>query len=462
MNVKSRLNAKYKIQFTLENKHETRISLYKWLVLTAAVVACCGWTSLTAQERVAPALNKDGDTISNVNPKQPTWLERDNLTGDWGGARTWLKANGIILKPRLTQFYQGLTKGEGNLVFEYGAKADLLLNADLNKLGLWKGISLTIHAEYNFGKSVNGQSGTLVPVNTALFFPGISGPNVFDVSSVYVIQNFGSSVTLLLGKINMVDLFASKPFMGGAGIDAFWNCTFAAPPSGTVPPYLFGALLTLRTKTVKYGFWIYDPTSMIGKSGLEEPFSDGVTFRGSVDFPVTIGGLRGHQGFVALYSTQPGTDLKDLGDLILPPEPPGVAGIKNFRYYFNYTLDQYLYQSKQNPNEGVGFFGQLGISDGNPNKLYWSTFVGVGGKGLIPGRSRDNWGAGYYYDVLSKYFIQAVEPIQHLNNNEQGWEFFYNFSLTPWLVIGADFQLIKPLASTQNANYGGLRLMINF
>ncbi len=93
-----------------------------------------------------------------------------------------------MLTPRLTQFYQGLVAGSGNHGFEYGAKADLLFNADLAALGLWKGLSLTVHAEYNFGSSVNRSGGVIIPVNTALRFPGT---NDFDFSSVFFTQNFG-------------------------------------------------------------------------------------------------------------------------------------------------------------------------------------------------------------------------------------------------------------------------------
>ena len=80
-------------------------------------------------------------------------MEREKLTGDWGGARSWLKEHGITINPRLTQFYQGMPVGDDAHGFEYGGKADLLLNADLSKLYLWKGLSLTLHGEYNFGES---------------------------------------------------------------------------------------------------------------------------------------------------------------------------------------------------------------------------------------------------------------------------------------------------------------------
>jgi porin len=432
------------------------------VLLAVAVMTCViRCSALAAQEQVAPSINMGGDTPPAITEPAPPpgWLERDTLTGDWGGARPWLAERGITLKPRLTQFYQGLTAGDGDHGLEYAGKADLLLSADLGKLGLWDGFSLTVHAEYNFGESVNGRGGTIAPVNTALFFPGMDGADAFDLSSVYLGQKFGDSVSLVLGKINVIDLAASKPFMGGAGIDSFWNITFAAPPSGTVPPYLLGAILNVRTEPATFGVWVYDPVDVVNRSGLEDPFADGVTVRGTVEFPVTIAGLGGHQGFAASYSTLPGTDLNDLDELLIPPFPPGVPGIKDTRYYFAYSFDQYFYQSQENPREGVGLFGQFGISDGNPNRLYWMAIVGVGGTGLIPGRSRDNWGVGYYYAAISPDLKDSFARTLKIRD-EQGMEIFYNAAVTPWLAVGPDLQVIKPSLANDTAVFFGLRLVI--
>ena len=386
-------------------------------------------------------------------------LTRSTLTGDWSGLRPSLADIGITLKPRVSLFYQGLTSGAGLEGFEFGGKADLMLNADLEKLGFGNGLSLTVHVEYNFGQSVNQRGGTLIPVNTALQFPGIQGADRFDVSAFFVDQKFSDGVSLKLGKINLIDLYASKPFQGGAGIDSFWNLTFAAPPSGTVPAYLLAAMLSVRTEPATFGLWIYDPTSVLNKSVFDKPFADGVTIRGSVEFPVTIAGRTGHQGFVATYSTKNGTDWGTLDDIPIGPASP--VGIKNDRYYFGYTFNQYLYQSNENPKEGVGLFGQFGISDGNPNPLYWSGFVGVGGTGLIPGRSRDNWGFGYYYDAFSGELKDSLATAPKLRN-EQGWETFYNFAVTPWLVLGADVQVVNPALAARTAAFAGLRTVIRF
>ncbi len=430
---------------------------YTQIIITALAVlapAC-----LSAQQLPIPTTTAE---VPGPAGGPSGWLERDTLTGDWGGNRTWLQERGISFKPRLTQFYQGLASGDGDHGFEYGGKADLLLNLDAAKLGTWDGLSLTVHAEYNFGESANGRGGTLLPVNTALLFPGLDGADAFDLSSFFLAQKFSDSVSLMLGKINMVDIAAGKPFMGGAGIDAFQHIAFAAPPSGVVPPYIFGGILSVRTKPASLTLMIYDPVSAVNRSGLEHPFNEGVTFRVSVDVPVTIAGRSGHQGLAAAYSTQDGTDLSSLGDIILPPPGGGIVDIKNDRYHFAYLFDQFLYQSKENPTEGFGLFGQVAISDGNPNPLDWSVLAGVGGTGLIPGRSRDKWGVGFFYYSVSSALKRSLSPAVAIDD-ERGVEMFYNAALTPWFNLTADVQIIDPaLNQNDTAVFAGLRAVIKF
>jgi porin len=446
----------------MKNLRTVFTALKVLLAVTTLTFAVSGRALDDPEEATMPAITDGEGTPAPGTPApSPSWLERDTLTGDWGGGRTWLGSHGITLKPRLTQFVQGMTAGEGDHGFEYGAKLDLLLKADFSKLGLWDGFSMTVHLEYNFGKSVNGRGGTIAPVNTALVVPGMEGGDAFDLSSVYLGQRFGDSFALLVGKINTIDLGSRRAFAGGAGIDSFWNLFLAAPPTGVLPPAILGLLLSAKADFASFGFWIYDPLSATNKTGFEAPFSEGVTFRGTVDFPVTIGGLRGRQGIVALYSTQDGTSLETPDDPLIPQPGPVPVAIQSARYFFAYTFDQQLYQSKSNPKEGVGIFGQFGISDGNPNKLYWSTLVGVGGTGLIPSRSIDNWGAGFYYVSLSPYLKQSIAPLLTIRD-EMGFEFFYNFAVTPWFVLGADLQIIVPSIATTNAVFPGLRGMIRF
>jgi porin len=111
--------------------------------------------------------------------------------------------------------------------------------------------------------------------------------------------------------------------------------------------------------------------------------------------------------------------------------------------------------------EGFGLFGQFAITDGNPNRLYWAAVVGIGGTGLIPGRSRDNWGIGYYFNAPSRDLQESLSPLLTIRD-EQGIEVFYNFEVTPWLTVGADLQVIDPSLGKDTAILPGLRSVTRF
>jgi porin len=223
---------------------------------------------------------------------------------------------------------------------------------------------------------------------------------------------------------------------------------------------MLGAILSVRTDYANYGLWIYDPIDVVNHSGLDHPFSEGVTIRANVELPVSIGGLEGHQGFAALYSTYKGTDLENPG-FELPSLPVGTPNTKSERYYFAYSFDQTLFRRGGNSKEGIGLFGQFGISDGNPTRLHWSALAGISGHGMIPGRRDDNWGLAYYYDTISPHLIDAVAPAITITN-ESGFEAFYNWSIAPWVTLGADVQVINPGLSSSRNVFLGLRLVTRF
>ena len=79
---------------------------------------------------------------------------------------------------------------------------------------------------------------------------------------------------------------------------------------------------------------------------------------------------------------------------------------------------------------------------------------------MIPRRSRDNWGSGYYHDTFSEELKDSL--VTGRLRNEQGWEAFYNFAVTPWLGLGADVQIIGPALAGRNAVFAGLRTTIRF
>ena len=423
--------------------------------LAAVVLSFVVLAMSAAAQETGPASSSPNVTVPAENVRAP-----DTLSGGSGDARTRLRDMGFIFKSHISQFYQGQVAGDGDEGFKYGGKVDLMVRSDLSKLGFWDGLSLTVKGELNFGQSLNGCCGTLIPVNTALYLPGDDGADYSDISNFFFTQQFGKNVSLMFGKINMIDAAAYKPFMGDYGIKGFWNLTFVAPPSSVVPPYLFGAILGVKTEAANYTLMIYDPNDATNNNPLEDPFTDGVTIRGTVEFPVTLGGLPGHQSFTALYSSFPGTDFETVGDFI-PPFPPGTPGLKHDRYYFNYAFDQQIFQSASNPEGGLGVFGQISLSDGNPTTIYWSALGGISGTGMIPDRPADDFGLGLYYTALSPSLKDALPPAVDLND-EWGVEAYYDFALSKSASLGFDLQVIESGLGASTAVLVGTRLVMTF
>jgi porin len=390
---------------------------------------------------------------------ESTWFQRETLFGDWGGMKTSMNDRGINVSTRITHFLQGLASGDGDDDFENGGKWDLFVNLNGSKLGLWNGVSLTVHGEANFGNDVNHSGGTLLPVNTALLFLDTEGSDARDLTSVFIGQKVDDNLNLMFGKINMVDVVASKPFKGGAGIDSFQNLAFVVSPNGLIPAVIFGALIDMKTEPAKFTFAVYDPKDASNKTGFEDPFGDGVSFMSGIDFPVRIAGRSGTYGIKAFVSTRDGIDLRDVPGFLLPEEAQPLMQ-EGRPYFLGFAFDQYLFQNSDNLREGWGIFGQIGMSDGNPTPIDWSWLVGVGGTSPVPGRHRDKFGIGFFHYSLSNHLKDSLKPIFSLDE-EQGWEIFYNCAITPWLNITSDLQIIDPYLNDRGtATVLGLRTTI--
>jgi porin len=265
----------------------------------------------------------------------------------------------------------------------------------------------------------------------------------------------------MLGKINMVDIAATTRFSGGAGIDNFEHIAFAAPPTGLVPPFIFGSLFVIKTKPLNYTFGIYDPVSVVNKSGLEEPFKTGVTFFTNFERPVKMGGKSGAHAIKAIYSTQNGTSLSSIGDIMLPPGVGNAIITKKNRYYVGYSFNQYLYQPDPAADKGWGIFGSIGFSDGDPTPIDWSVLLGIGGTSPCKKRPNDKWGVGWFHTSISNGLKQSAQIASLVFNDEGGLEAFYNAQLLPWFKLGADVQIINPVFDkNKTAVFLGLRSSI--
>jgi porin len=369
----------------------------------------------------------------------------ETLTGDWFGKGAALRDAGFDFRLEWSQFYQGMTRGEGDKTWQYGGK-----------LGLWNGLSVTAQYNFNYGQSINGVGGTIGQVNTALAFPGIEGADRSDIMALYVTQRFGDLASISLGKLNMIEVVRARPLQGGIGTDTFWNVNLG-PITGVTPPTLNGTQVRISTEPVSYTLMIYDPQDATNRPLFSDLFHNGVTFNGSATLKTSIAGLTGYYGIKGIYSTRRGTDFSEI---IVPPGTD--PGTKKGSWLAGLSFQQYLVQETSNPAGGWGVFGEIDKGDGNPNLMEWTGFIGVGGGSLIPGRPDDRFGIAYFRLGVSSALKEELAPIFKIKD-ESGVEVFYNFALTPWFRITGDVQFIRPgSANSPRSIFVGLGSYIRF
>ncbi len=87
------------------------------------------------------------------------------LSGDWGGVRDQMVENGFPFDLTWIQSLQRITDGGLGAHSEYGGKAELLFNLDLDRMDVMPGGLVTMRTESRYGDSLNQGSGALFPVN---------------------------------------------------------------------------------------------------------------------------------------------------------------------------------------------------------------------------------------------------------------------------------------------------------
>jgi porin len=327
---------------------------------------------------------------------------------------------------------------------------------DMGKMGLWQGGGFHTHVEYRYGNLSAFQDGILLPVNTGKVLP-LNSPDRVVASSLYFSQKFGDNFSILLGKINAVDLLAGDLFFGGWGTHRFMNIAFVAPPSGVLPPVIIGAIANIKTKPVAVTFMVFDPNDQSNTYWPEELFDDGVNISIGLTHQGTLSGRTTTYGLTATYSTKEGVDLDNI---LLAPGLE--SGTKQGSYSVAFQFSHLFYQQPDNPRQGWGVFLKTAIADGNPNPIQGSLVLGIGGKGLISSRQQDSFGLGFYYYNFSNDLQDATDSFLNFDD-EYGIEAYYNYAITPWFHLTGDLQLINPAnGNSSNALVLGLRLGLRF
>jgi porin len=219
------------------------------------------------------------------------------------------------------------------------------------------------------------------------------------------------------------------------------NTAFVINPTlGRILPYSTpGASISfLHEMDPVFTFLIVDPMALPGTSGLANLFRNGVSMFAQARIPVMPFGLPGHQILEAAGSSGSFTSLSR-DDYVIYLASAVTAVQQTGTWMISYGFDQFLVFDPDNPRRGWGIFGNISLTDGNPNPIRWFLNLGVSGKSPVPGRSADSFGMAYFY-LGASAVLKNLLPLR----DEQGVELFYDAAITPWFRLTADLQAIDP------------------
>src|SRR5262245_23164973 len=417
------------------------------------ITLCFAALGVAAVHAQGPPPNYSGDLWS-----------RPALTGDWGGLRNQLAERGVVFEANFGSVVQGVVDGGRGSTTRWSGWNQVFLKLDSQKLGLWPGGFLMLRGEAAYDHPVNLNAGGPMPVNMTPLMP-IPARNEFVLSAVQFTQFLSEQFAIVLGKLDVTGGDMNE-FAHGIGDTQFMNLAlnYNPVPMRDVPYSPLGmGLVYLPTKDLILTFSVVDTEGTTTRAGFDTLFKDGTTLAGEGRLTIRPFGLTGHQLLGAAWSNKTFNSLDQdprtiLGNILFGTPLKKDEG--SWVVYYNF--DQYLYQVPSDSSQGFGIFGRFGISDGKANAFHHFYSFGIGGKGLVPGRPKDQWGIGYYYLKLSDDLPRLLRRRLGLDHN-QGGELYYNFEVAPWLHLTPDLQIVGQANNNLNtAVVLGFRMKVDF
>jgi porin len=426
---------------------------------------------------------------------------RPRLTGDWGGLRDQMAGRGVFLDLDLLQILQGVASGGRDNDAEYWGQADYTLIVDTGKLRLWPGGFLKVHALSSFGNSVNKDAGVLVPLTTASLLPAPGDPGTALMNLAYM-QFLTTWFGLYVGKVETLEGDANA-FAHNWRSDFMYSGLNFNLVNALVPLSAFGGgIVLLPFKGAIFTAGVLDPDGTPTDNDVGDAFEDGVLVLAEGRVAIKPFGRSGHQTLGFTWSNKDRLSMEqdpsNIARLLLEPrfprlEDPGRLLRRILEQFFPsllvpveapkeerdtwsiyYNFDQYLWHPNGDANRGVGVFFRFGVSDGKANPVKYAYNVGIGGKGVASGRPRDTFGIGWSRVEFSDDLVPFLRQQLHLGlDREDAIEAYYNLSVTPWLGVTVNLQVVDQslnktlesgprLKDVDTAVIGGLRVYARF
>lgn len=422
-----------------------------------------GTAAPTAPQGILPVPDYTGDIWS-----------RPRLSGDWGGTRTDWANKGFQLDVDWTQTVQSVVDGGKDRQTKYGGGLDYNATLDLMRMGVLPGALVKFRAESRYGEAANDISGSVLPVNTDGLFPltnELDDDVAFTITTLSYLQFLSPKLGVMLGKMDTMDGDANE-FASGRGTSQFMNGNFVFPTSPLLmAPYstLGAGIIVLPAPWVTVSSLVYNIADSSTTTGFED-FGKGTAWLTEAQFKYRLGKLPGGQNVGFGYAFD--SEFSSIGDrFVFSPGSGLTKPTTDETWAVYWSAWQYLCVEEESDapidltngeqdRQGLGLFARVGFADHDTNPIEWSASGGVGAKGLIPGRDRDTLGAGYFYLKIQETRLSGLLGV---DNHSQGFEAFYNLSVTPAANLTLDLQVVdSPLPNIDTAVVLGARFRLRF
>jgi porin len=399
------------------------------------------------------------------------WLQQDYMTGDWGGVRTKLAAEGITLRADYLSETAGNPTGGQRQATQYAQEINFGADLDMGKLAGIPGGQIHVTFTDRAGNSLSDLDlGALAEVQE--IFGG--GQNFRLAILSYEQSLFDDKLDLKGGWINVGDDFATSPLYC-----YFQNNAFCGNPVSvtldagfsTFPVSSWGGIAKFQPRSDVYlqaGGYEVNPSlnnpgngfkmNTAGATGVIVPLEAGWAPEKG------IGGLPAHLTIGGYYDNSSSPDLGAALD--------GPTTLMSGRWGLYVLADQMIYRDSPGADRGLTVFAGFTYADPSTALLQYFWEAGLVKLGTFAGRDQDSIGFALSQGLVSNSLIAAQNQANagdpgsvDVQSYEMDIELNYRAQVTPWFTLMPNIQyVVRPggVTTTANALVLGLQAGLTF
>jgi porin len=404
-------------------------------------------------------------------PPAPTgFWDRSNLFGDMGGLRPWLGNYGVTIGLQETSEYLNNLSGGIKRGGAYDGLTQLGIGIDTQKAFGLPGGTFNVSA-----LQIHGTNLTQRDLGTLQTATGIEADDTTRLWELWYQQSLpGDKVDIKVGQQSLDQEFMVSQYAG-----TFMNATFgwSALPSVDLPaggPAYPLSSLGVRVRVTPTDNWtvlagvfdgnpagsgVGDP-QQLNAHGTNFNLHDGALFIGEVQYALNPApsdpaapkpaGLPGTYKLGFWYNTQQFADqgFDTTGLSLANPASNGVAQSHRGDYSFYAVADQMVWRPGADSPRSVGVFARVMGAPGDRNLVDLGVNAGVTLKAPFRGRDNDVVGLAVGYAQIGSHAqdlasaTAAYTPGFPSRGSETVLEATYQYQVTPWWQLQADFQYV--------------------